>query len=379
MRKYLFIPLSSPGCLFSSIRLAHVLERNGHEVIFATTCEYTIMLETLGLACISVRQRGLPFLHASGWYNPANAETEVQLLGKVVEQVRPDVLVTNPLVMASFVLAERTRIPLYNVAYAEALYPGRRMDDPTKQWRLGSVTGHYNEYRRALALPAVAPDPRTTPLFGDRCFLRSSPELYGDDDLPAQVDFIGDLYWEPAYENVRLRRFCHEKREAGLPLIYVQVGRLFEERALWAELLSCFSRMRAAFVVDLGRADYHGNAVAQPPNCLFSAFVPLGALRDDVDLVINTAQSTTCISAILHGKQLLCLPHSTDATELTRRLEGRGVAIGLHGPDRSNFDKLQGAVLRLLDKPLAENVERYRRTLLAYDDARVYRIVDARA
>ncbi len=379
MKKYLFIPLSSPGCLFPSIRLAHILERNGHDVLFATTSEYTIMLETLGLSCIGVRQKGLPFLHSSAWYNPANAQTEVQLLGKMVEQFRPDAIVTNSLVLASFVLAERCRIPLYNVAYAESLYPGPARNDPSKQWRLGVVTGYYNEYRRVLGMPAVAADSLETPLVGDRYFLRNSPELYGDDDLPVQVEFIGDLYWEPTYENMRLKRFCQLQKEAGLPLIYVQVGRLFEEAALWGEFLSCFSRMRAAFVVDLGRADYFGKAFTQPPNCFFSAFIPLGACHGDIDLVITTGQSTTCISAIVHGKQLVCLPHSADATEFTRRLEDKGVAVGLHGPDRSNFDALRGAVLHLLDKPLVNNVERYRRTLLEYDDARVYRIIDARA
>src|SRR5580658_422793 len=99
MKKYLFIPLSSPGCLYSAIRLAHILERGGHEVLFATTSEYAIMLETRGLSCIGVRQKDVPFLHTSRWYHPGNADTEVPLLSKVVEQFRPDVIVTNPLVL----------------------------------------------------------------------------------------------------------------------------------------------------------------------------------------------------------------------------------------------------------------------------------------
>ena len=377
VKRYLFIPLSSPGGLYSAIRLGHILERGGHEVQFATTSEYTVMLETQGLSCIGVRQVDVPFLHAGGWYHAANANTEVPLLSKVVERFRPDVIVTNPLVLASFVLAERHRVPLYNLAYAESLYPGARAGDGAKEWRLGVVTGYYNAYRRALGLPPVAADPLTTPLYGDRCFLRSSPELYDGDDVQSRGEFIGDLYWEPAYENVRLKRFCQQQKAAGLPLIYVQLGRMFEEKDLWAELLSCFARMPAAFVFDLGRADYLDRPFSQPPNCFFSAFVPLGAIQDDVELVISTAQSTTCISAIVHNKQLLCLPHSADSTELTTRLERRGVAIGLHGPDRSDFDMLQGAVEALLDKPLVKNVERYRRTLLDYDDARVYSIIDA--
>lgn len=379
MKRYLFIPLSSPGCLYSLIRLGHILERGGDEVLFATTSEYAIMLETRGLSCIGVRQKSVPFLHPSSWYYPGNAEIEVPLLSKLIEQHRPDVIVTNPLVLSSFVLAERHGLPLYNLAYAESLYPGPRPGEQTKEWRLGAATGYYNEYRRALGLPAVAADPLTTPLYGDRCFLRSSPELYGGDDVQSRVEFIGDLYWEPAYENVRLSRFCRQHRAAGLPVIYVQLGRLFEEGSLWSELLSCFARMPAAFVCDLGRADYLDKAGSPPPNCFLSPFVPLGAIQNDVELVICTAQSTTCLSAILHGKQLLCLPHGADGTELSQRMEGKGVAIGLYGPDRGDFDMLQGAVQALLDKPLVMNVERYRRTLLDYDDARVYSIIDAGA
>lgn len=379
MKKYLFIPQSSPGCLYSAVRLGHILERGGQEVLFATTSEYAILLETRGLSCVGFRQKDVPFLHPSTWFQPGNADTEVPILSRVVEQFRPDVIVTNPLVLVSFVLAERYGVPLYNLAYAESLYPGPRPSPGDKEWRLGAATGYYNGYRRALGLSEVAADPQTTPLYGDRCFLRSSPELYDGDDVQSRVEFIGDLYWEPAYENVRLRRFCQQQRAAGRPLMYVQLGRLFEERGLWSELMSCFAQLPAAFVCDLGRADYLHAAPSPPPNCLFSGFVPLGAIQDDVELVICSGTSTTCISAILHSKQLLCLPHSADGNELTARMEKRGLAIGLHGPDRSDFDMLQGAMLALLDKPLLKNVERYRRTLLDYDDARVYSIVHAGA
>lgn len=378
MKRYLFIPQSSPGCLYSAVRLGHLLERGGDEVLFATTSEYSIMLETRGLSCIGFRKNDVPFLHPSTWFHPENAAPEVSQLRTVVEQFQPDIIVTNPLVLVGFVLAERYGVPLYNLAYTESLYPGARPGDETKSWRLGAATEYYNEYRRALALPQVAADPLTTPLYGDRCFLRSSPELYDGDDVQSRVEFIGDLYWEPPYENTRLRRFCRRHRDDGLPVIYVQMGRLFEDRALWSELLSCFAQMPAAFVFDLGRADYVDRNVALP-NCFFCGFVPLGAIQDDIDLVLCSGQSTICIAAILHGKQLLLLPNSADGAELTARLERRGLAIGLHGPDRSDFDMLHCAMLALLEKPLVKNVEHYRRTLLHYDDARVYSIVHARS
>jgi UDP:flavonoid glycosyltransferase YjiC (YdhE family) len=373
VKKYLFIPLSGPGYLFPAIRLAHVLEQNGHGVLFSTTSEYTIMLETQGLKVAGVRNSGLPFLHSGDWHNPGNAQAEVRVLGRIVEQIQPDGIVTNPLVLASFVLAERYRLPLFNVAFAEYLYPARQADDANKTWRLGAITDFYNRYRASLGLSAITADPLASPLIGDRYFLRSSRELYGDDELPARVSFIGDLYWEPPYRNHRLAGFCQRQREAGRPLVYVQIGRLFEEKHVWGQLLGFFSEMRAAFVVDVGRADYL-DAGSPPPNCFFDAFVPLGACAADVELVISSGQSTTCLSAIRHGKQLVCLPHSADSTELTRRLESKGVALGLHGPRRVSRELVQGAVRHLLGKPLVKDVERYQRTLLAYDDARIHQV-----
>ena len=80
MKRYLFIPQSSPGGLYSAIRLGHILTRGGHEVLFATTSEYSIMLETRGLSCIGFRKNDVPFLHPSTWFHPENAAPEVSQL-----------------------------------------------------------------------------------------------------------------------------------------------------------------------------------------------------------------------------------------------------------------------------------------------------------
>lgn len=374
-KKFLFIPLSSPGYLFPAIRLAKILEGQGNTVKFATTKEYQLLLQCQGFDVQGIHNDGITFLHPSAWFNAGKAVQEIRVLEASVQEFKPDVIVTNPLVLAAFVLAERHQLPLLNLGFAEYLYPNPGRFHNGKQWRIGSVAGFYNQYRAQLDLPPVDIDPENCPLIGDCHLLRNSPELYGEEGLPSKVKFVGDLYWEPEFKHPRMMAFVERQQAAGRPVVYVQIGRLFEDAPLWERLLALFGQMDAAFVVDTGRADYLRPGTEIPQNCFLAPFIPLGPIAEHVAFVLFTGQSTAAISGILHGKPLLSLPHSADAHEFTQRLEARQLATGLYGQDQWNLMGLKAKFDQVLKRGNHLETAFYRQTLLRYDDALVYQTV----
>ena len=101
-RKFLFIPLAGTGYLFPAIRLAHILERKGHKVLFAATADFELMLQSCGLPTIGIRNNNIPFLQTASWFNTEKAAAEIKVLENVIQYFKPDFLVTNPLALCAF-------------------------------------------------------------------------------------------------------------------------------------------------------------------------------------------------------------------------------------------------------------------------------------
>ena len=368
-KKYLFIPLSGYGTLFPAIKLAHILQAQGESVSFAIAAEYSKLLEINGLNGIEIRNqsRPYPFLSTSHWYSDSNIVDEVKVLGQIIEHLKPDYIITNPLVLASFILAERYDIPTINIGYFEYLYPGLHDSDPTKNWRIKDITRYYNESRAKLGLHPISLQPTASPLIGDQYLLRSIPEMNESLQLPAQIHHIGSLYWEPSYINIELDQFIAFSQQQGRPIIYLQIGRLFENRETWNLLFPLLAKSNMNFVMDIGRADYLSPAFKAPSNFYIHPFIPLGKIATAISFVICSAQSTSVLSAILHGKQMLCIPHSADAHELSNRLVNKGLAYGLHQKEEITEEVFIDLVKKIEAQTLSGCIEKYQSLFADYD------------
>lgn len=375
-KKYLFVCLSSIGYLYPAIRLAHILQARGQRVLFVSTSEHALVLNTQGIDHLSVKNDAVPFLYTANWFLAANAPAEGKVLDYVVATFEPDVLVGSPLALAAFVAAEKYQLPLVSIGFTEYLYPGLNAL-PEKSWRMHSITNYYNGYRAELGLGPIAVSPLASPLIGDCYLLRSVPELNDHLPLPTAVQYVGALYWEPSYENLPLRHFCANSQATGKPLVYLQIGRLFEGAAGWQALLGALRESPLNFLVDTGRADYIQPGVPFPDNFFVSPFIPLGAVADDVAFVICSAQSIAVTSAIVHGKPLLCLPHSADAVELTQRLVGKGLALGLYEVEGIRPEQLAHCFEQLLAQLLRPAITDYRQKFLRYSDEQVFAAVQS--
>lgn len=373
-KRFLFAPLSSFGYLFPAVRVAHALLERGDDARLLTSIRYEPLLQLYGIPTFGVSNNRSehPFLYPPLWYDDPHLEEVVAAFDRVIDHMRPDAIISTPLTLPAFICAERHSIPLVVIGFSEYLFPGIGEQNSTKAWRLGEFTGFYNNARARLGRPPVPVSAEATPLLGDRYLIRNIPELDDARALPARAVYAGGLYWEPEYHNPALARFLGEGQT---PVVYVQLGRLFNDGALWGQLITILEELPYRFLVDVGRADYLAHTPRRPANVFIAPFIPLGKYAGVVDCVLCSAQSTSVIAAILHGKPIVSLPHSDDAKELTVKIEahqiGRRLSEVSAAALRDCFDAVQ-------QPPYRDNVLAYRRLFAPYDDAgRIYATIHA--
>ena len=330
--KYLFIVSSSYGHLFPAIRLAHVLQSHGGDVLFVAARENQFLLESQGLKCVCFSGQPHPFLSTYNWYESYTGQQQYQLIRAVADAYRPDTIVGTPLALPAFILSELCSTPLIVIGYCEYLFPGVGDTGSAKQWRIESITRHYNELRQRLGLPAISADPADSPLIGDIHLIRSVPQFTARDGMPPCVKYVGALLWEPAYVNHDLDRFVAARPNRESPIFYVQIGRLFEEPHRWERLVRLLGDAPARFIVDLGRSDYLSDHAEFPDNFYLHPFIPMGHVKDEISGVICSGQTTSVLSALFHGKPMLGIPNSGDGAEVTRRIVDHGVGTGIFDP-----------------------------------------------
>lgn len=352
--KYLFLVSSSYGHLFPAIRLAHALQRAGADVLFVTAREYQVLLDTQGIRCVAYPSQGHPFLSTHAWFDPELGRQVFDVIWSVAQAFEPDRIVCTPLVTQAFALAELRDTPLVVLGYCEYLFPSVGEAASPKQWRIESITGHYNNLRERLGLPPVAPDPARSPMIGHRHLIRSVPEFTEQGGLPAQAAYVGALLWDPPHVNHDLDRFLAAARADGLPVFFVQIGRLFAERGTWTQLVRLLGQMPARFVVDLGRSDYMDEHTDFPDNFYLHPFVPLGPIRDSVSGMICGGQTTSVVSALFHAKPVLGVPTSGDGREVTDRVQRQGVGAGIVREEELTSE----AVERFIDAAVAGHFDR---------------------
>ncbi len=370
MKKYLFIPLTSYGYLFPSIKLGHMLLEQGHDILFATTVRYEDLLKLNGIPVFGVlnQRTKTPFLNPASWFCDPNLSETVTLLCQLLESYKPDAIVSNPLGVAAMLLAEKYEIPLISIGFTEYLYPGIGEVNETKEWRLKEITDHYNANRVKLSLPPIELSAANTPLTGDLYFIRNIPELDDERVLPNHVSHIGGFYWEPTYKNPRLSKFIANGKKQGRKLVYMQIGRLFGDGPIWNVLLETIEAMPYEFVIDLGRADYVKNGLNFPENVFVSPFIPLGSIAEDVSFVMCSGQSTSVISAIVHGKPILSIPHSANAIEFTAKVQEKKLGLGILDSANIKREYLTEVFEEMQDPSFTQSVQYYQGLFAEVDE-----------
>lgn len=357
--RHLFAVQATFGHVLPAIRLARLMLARGHDAVFALSDRYGALMDLYGIEHVPVSNTGLPFLATHDWYDPGTVALQVRVLSGLVDRIRPDVLVAGPLGLATFIVAEQRSLPTVVIGYGEHLYPGVNDRDPTRWWRLKTLTNFYNAARQVHGLPPVPPDPLESPLLGSAYLLRGVPQFTSPVEPPPLVRHVGGLYWEPEVQDVRLAQFIEAGRARGQRLVYAQIGRLFEKPWIWTRLMDALSDADVACVADTGRADYLRDGAPSYPACYATRFASVGGVPG-ADAVICSGQTAAVLGAITHQRPLLCVPSSADADEMASRVVACGIGIKVNVESELNRDTIERFLTRVHGGEFAPGLARLR-------------------
>ncbi|RKG77400.1 hypothetical protein D7W79_15460 [Corallococcus exercitus] len=351
--RYLLCSLSNHGMLFPFIGLAQALQRQGHEVAFATGLSMEGLLAKAGMTRIPRGERdGESFLvELSG--HPLETTRQVKHIEYALKRFPADVLVGQQLTLGPLVAGERQGLPVAVLGLAAYLWPTGALEPSEYQ---AFVQRRYQGFLKSFRLTRYmfGLEPRETgledsPLLGDLFLLRSVPQLEGGlESLPQRVHFVGDCLWEAPERDEELERWLKEAQGAGEAILYAQPGRVFNIPGFWSHLAEALEGQPVRVVASVGRMD---EAPSQSPaNFLVRKHVPQGLVLPYARGVISSSTTTAVLGALRQGLPLLLIPGGGggEQEDLARRCQSAGVTVVLR-PSEVSAESLRQKVRELLE------------------------------
>ena len=187
------------------------------------------------------------------------------------------------------------------------------------------------------------------------------PEPYAGSFTGPYVDICPPaLAWgEPPSERIPIRPCDPEPANPpawlgpmGAPLIYVTLGTIFNNPALYRPLLDGLGALdgHAAALVTVGRAGDTAAVGPVPERVRVEQYVPQAQVLPSCHVLVGHGGSGTTLGALAHGLPMLLVPKGADQFDNAVRCEEAGAAIVLT-PDEVTADAVRDALLCLLDEP----------------------------
>jgi UDP:flavonoid glycosyltransferase YjiC (YdhE family) len=361
-RRFVVAAFGDPGHAFPAIALARALRRRGHEVLVETWERWRDAVEGEGLgftAAEEYRTFPPPPAGSDGWTSAADAA--IALL-PLMEEFRPDVVVSDILTLAPSLAAERagrrraTLIPhVYPVHepglpfFAFGLQPPRtpvgrtvwRRALPVLESGLRRGRREMNETRAAVGLPPV--DGFHSGISRELAMVATFPQLEYPRRWPAGVQVTGPMEFELPYADVELP-------QGDRPLVLVAPSTAQDpEMRLVRVALEALAEEPARVVATTNRLD-PGPLPAAPGNAVVVDWLSYSQVMPRASLVICHGGHGTVARALAAGVPVLCCPHVGDMAENSARVAWAGAGLMLPwrllaaGP-------LRWATRRILDEP----------------------------
>jgi len=262
---------------------------------------------------------------------------------------RPDVIVTDYLLLGAYVAAERAGIPLAALIhtiyplpargmppYGMGFQPARGAVGRVRDAVFARVFRHFYDARIATlnAARAASGLPPLASAFdqfarADRLLVMTSPAFdFPTDDLPANVRYIGaqldDPAWLPPWE----------PQVSGADHLPLVIGAL--------------DGLPVRALVTLGPA-VQREGLSLPGNVQVEQYVPHLNVVPHADLVITHGGLGTVITALNFGVPLVCVPMGRDQGDNAARVVWRGA--GVRCASKASIKALRRAIRRVLEEP----------------------------
>jgi MGT family glycosyltransferase len=331
-RRFLVAAFGDAGHAFPAIALARALRSRGHDVLVETWERWREPVEAEGLRFTAAEEyRTFPPTDGEGGTWRSAADAAIALL-PLMEDFRPDVVVSDILTLAPALAAERaglrraTLIPhVYPVHepglpfFAFGLQPPRTpVGRAVWRWALPVLTKglqrgrrEMNEARAAVSLPPV------TELHGgisrDLAMVATFPQLEYPRRWPEGVHITGPMEFELPYPDIQLP-------DGDGPLVLVAPSTAQDpELRLLRVTLDALAKEPVHVVATMNRL---GSATlpASPSNAVVVDWLSYSQVLPEASLVICHGGHGTVARALSAGVPVLCCPHVGDMAENSARV-----------------------------------------------------------
>lgn len=280
---------------------------------------------------------------------------------------RPDVIVTDYLLLGAYVAAERAGIPL--AALIHTIYPLPARGMPPYGMGFQPARGAVGRVRDAVfarvfrrfydarittlnAARAASGLPPVASAFdqfarAERLLVMTSPSFdFPTDDLPANVRYIGPQLDDPAW------LAPWEPPVSGadhLPLVLVSLSTTYQRQEdLLRRIIGALDGLPVRALVTLGPAAQR-EGLSLPSNVQVEQYVPHLHVVPHADLVVTHGGLGTVITALSFGVPLVCVPMGRDQGDNAARVVWRGA--GMRCVSKASIKALRRAIRRVPEEP----------------------------
>jgi UDP:flavonoid glycosyltransferase YjiC (YdhE family) len=342
--RVLFSSTSGFGHVIPMLQLASAFRAAGHDVLWATSAQATLLVTGAGMEAVSAGAHGAEEAELRGavqrpaqdlpgherpafvfprMFGAALTPPMVDDLLPLAREWAPDLLVHEHADLAAPLVGALCSVPSVTHSFGTAV-PVSILDDTRQRladlWRV-----------HGLEVPPYA-----------GCFRNGYLDICPVSVQTTPVDHIAEV--RP------LRPVTASGSRPGGPLVYVTLGTVQNRPELLREVVAGVAGVGVPTLVAVGPRVEPASLGEQPDHVRVEAWVDQSEVLTRCTAVVSHGGSGTFLGALAHGVPQLCLPQAADQF---RNAEGgvrAGAALVLH-PDEASAAAVGLAVQRLLAEP----------------------------
>ncbi len=368
----LFVSAPLPGHMDwgGMARTARLLLARGHEVVWATDPAGFRHLDPLGIPTRAFSPTGwwwppppMP-AHLSPeararererravavWLHPERVIPATERLLAIVEDVRPDVIVSEPFIAAAAFVAELSTIPLVIVGWPDVEMPPRVPPHQQEAARLASawfatlcrrlhVHGHY--WQR---------EPRPWMRSPHGHIVYFTPEWYSAwrVRVPPTV-FVGGVPEPPSTSPPSWLAALEE----DVPLVLITLGTAFtQDEAFFLTVAEAAQAVGARAIIATGDTHLAERLrVLTPGEVVVMPWAPYEHVFPRLRLAVHHGGMGTTHAALVYGVPQIVVPRAADQYQQAARVQRTGVGLAFRAPEVTR-ERMVWAMRRLLEEPV---------------------------
>lgn len=340
MATFIFSTLGAKGHVHPAGGIARILRERGHTVALYTSSHYRYVAEKLDLIFLPP-QKWLDFDFANfenywpelGQFEGAGRSMQIYFkifmataldqandLNTYYEQLKPDVMITDPFAFGTQILALKLKLP----------------------WAVTGVS------IGSLALPILGQ--RGIPL-ANKPYLylaQGVPSLDEDNSgKPSRIHYIGSSDWDEG-ESEAYSEF--QFPDTSLPLVFASHGTMFARPHFFKKLIEASREQNwHTLIINSQKID---PAIFEPlpENVTTSNYIPYSQVWSKVSLAINHGSTGSILGALSHSIPLIVTPleadHIANANQIARARAGLRLGV-----DSVTVEEIRAAIIEALNNP----------------------------